>query len=104
LCTSFDRRERSRNGRSARLLQDAMKAHQARRFAEARALDERALARRPLDPDALHYCGVLRHNLGDSAAGVAPIERSLEVAPNNVHAWPNLGNIRLELGHMRRTI
>ena len=81
--------------RSTRLLQNAMKAHQAGRFAEARVHYERVLALRPRDPDALHFFGVLQHNEGRSSDGVASIRRSLEVAPNNPHAWLNLGNILL---------
>jgi predicted TPR repeat methyltransferase len=82
--------------RSARLLQAAIKAHQAGQLVEARGGYEAVLALRPADPDALHFFGVLHHNQGNSAEGVASIRRSLEAAPNNPHAWMNLGNILLE--------
>ena len=82
--------------RSAKLLQAAIKAHQAGQFALARGGYEAVLALRPGDPDALHFFGVLHHNQGNSAEGVASIRRSLEAAPNNPHAWMNLGNIWLE--------
>jgi predicted TPR repeat methyltransferase len=82
--------------RSAKLLQAAIKAHQAGQFAVARGGYEAVLALRPADPDALHFFGVLHHNQGNSAAGVASIRRSLKWAPNNPHAWMNLGNILLE--------
>ena len=48
-------------------------------------------------PDALHFLGVLTHNQGDSSAGICLIERSLQIAPRNAHAWLNLGNVWLEL-------
>jgi predicted TPR repeat methyltransferase len=83
--------------RSARLVHEAVAAHQARRFAEARTLYKKALACRPDDPDALHFFGVLRHDLGESAAAVELIERSLRSAPGNAHAWLNLGNVLLAL-------
>jgi predicted TPR repeat methyltransferase len=82
--------------RSARLLQAAIKAHQAGQLVEARGGYEAVLALRPADPDALHFFGVLHHNQGNSAEGVASIRRSLKAAPNNPHAWMNLGNILLE--------
>jgi predicted TPR repeat methyltransferase len=82
--------------RSAQLLQSAIKAHQAGQFATARIGYETVLARRPLDPDALHFYGVLKHNLKASEEGVALIRRSLQVAPQNPNAWLNLGNILLE--------
>jgi len=82
--------------RSAKLLQAAIKAHQAGQFAVARGGYEAVLALRPADPDALHFFGVLHHNQGNSAEGVASIRRSLKAAPNNPHAWMNLGNILLE--------
>jgi predicted TPR repeat methyltransferase len=83
--------------RSDQLVIRAINAHQGGRFAEAQALYEQALTRHPGDPDALHFFGVLRHNLQQSAAGIDLIQRSLEVAPNNPHAWLNLGNILMEL-------
>lgn len=82
--------------RSAKLLQAAIKAHQAGQYLEARGGYEAVLALRPADPDALHFFGVLHHNQGHSAEGAAFIRRSLKAAPNNAHAWMNLGNILLE--------
>lgn len=82
--------------RSAQLLKSAIEAHQAGRLASARAQYEQVLARRPNDPDALHFFGVLHHNQGRSSEGIASIRRSLKAEPNNPHAWLNLGNILLE--------
>lgn len=93
-CTNSDKR-------NAQRLQAAIKAHQAGQLALARDGYEAVLARRPADPDALHFLGVLHHNQGNSAAGVACIRRSLKVAPNNPHALLNLGNILLEQDQSR---
>jgi predicted TPR repeat methyltransferase len=82
--------------RSSRLLQEAMLAHRNGRLEDARLQYQGVLKRRPDDPDALHYFGVLHHNLGRSGAGVGYIRRSLQIAPANAHAWLNLGNILLE--------
>lgn len=78
------------------LLQRAIAAHQSGRFKEAARLYDQVLRRRPTDPDALHFLGVLRHNTGDSAEAIRLVRRSLAVAADNASAWLNLGNILLE--------
>ena len=78
-------------------LAQAMALHQSGRLREARKHYEQILRQRPIDADALHFLGVLRHNLGESEAGIELIRRSLKIAPRNSHAWLNLGNILLEL-------
>jgi predicted TPR repeat methyltransferase len=83
-------------GRDARLAQ-AIAMHQSGRLREAETYYERILRHWPAEPDALHFLGVLRHNLGKSEAGIELIRRSLKLAPRNSHAWLNLGNILLEL-------
>jgi predicted TPR repeat methyltransferase len=78
-------------------LAQAIAMHQAGRLREAQNHYECILRHRPADTDTLHYLGVLRHNLGESAAGIELILRSLKIAPRNSHAWLNLGNILLEI-------
>jgi predicted TPR repeat methyltransferase len=55
------------------------------------------LGRRRGHPDALHFYGILLHETGQSGAGIESIRRSLADAPDNPHAWNNLGNILLQL-------
>jgi predicted TPR repeat methyltransferase len=47
----------------------------------------------PDNPDALHYAGILAHQLGRSDDGVAMIERSLDLVPNRADCYNNLGII-----------
>ena len=75
------------------LLASAMAAHQAGRLKEAARGYERVLRKRPKDPDALHFCGLLHFHRGQGVKAVQLIMRSLEHAPANPHAWNNLGNI-----------
>jgi predicted TPR repeat methyltransferase len=75
------------------ILSAAIAAHQAGRLKEAAAGYQRVLRRRPKDPDALHFCGLLRFHQGEGVKAVELIMRSLSHAPGNPHAWNNLGNI-----------
>lgn len=59
-----------------------------------------ALDGRPLDPDALHYLGILRHTQGRSLEGIRLIRQALEQAPGAAGIWNNLGNILLECGEL----
>lgn len=74
-------------------LSAAIAAHQAGRLKEAEAGYRRVLRKRPKDPDALHFSGLLRFHQGESMQAVELIMRSLSHAPGNPHAWNNLGNI-----------
>lgn len=71
----------------------AIAAHQAGRLKEADVGYRSVLRRRPNDPDALHFSGLLHFHRGDGVKAVQLIMRSLQLAPGNPHAWNNLGNI-----------
>lgn len=75
------------------ILANAMAAHQAGRLKEAAAGYQQVLRRRPKDPDALHFFGLLHFHRGQGVEAVRLIMHSLECAPGNPHAWNNLGNI-----------
>lgn len=80
------------------LLQAAVAAHRDGDAATATAHYERALARDPGQPDALHFLGVMRHQAGDSEAAIALIARALARAPRHADIHNNLGNIHKERG------
>ena len=75
------------------VLSAAMAAHQAGRLKEAEVGYQRVLRKRPKDPDALHFSGLLRFHQGEGVKAVELIMRSLSHAPGNPHAWNNLANI-----------
>ena len=75
------------------VLAAAVAAHQAGRLQEAIDGYEDVLTRRPDDPDALHFFGMLHFQLGRGIDAVRLIGRSLDLLPSNPHAWNNLGNI-----------
>jgi predicted TPR repeat methyltransferase len=58
------------------------------------------LAIRATDPDALHFLGVLRHQQQRSDEAIALITRALEIVPDHVDAWNNLGNVCKESGRL----
>lgn len=75
------------------VLSAAIAAHQSGRLKEAEVGYQRVLRKRPKDPDALHFSGLLRFHQGQGIKAVELIMRSLSHAPGNPHAWNNLANI-----------
>ncbi len=80
------------------MLLKAMSAHQAGRIAEAKAMYDRILRRRPHDPDALNFLGMLEFQRGEQARGIELLQKSLRSAPGNPHAWMNFGNMLMATG------
>jgi len=80
------------------MLLKAISTHRAGRIAEAKAMYERILRRRPRDPDALNFLGMLEYQRGEQGHGVELLQKSLKSAPDNPHAWMNLGNMLLGMG------
>lgn len=75
------------------LLARAISAHQAGRLKEAATGYKSVLRKRPKDPDALHFFGLLHFQRGEGFEAVKLVMQSLAQAPGNPHAWNNLGNI-----------
>jgi predicted TPR repeat methyltransferase len=74
-------------------LAEAIQLHQGGRLAEAERAYRALLAEFPGDANAAHFLGLLCFQRGESAAGLALVEQSLQSDPANPHAWNNLGNI-----------
>jgi predicted TPR repeat methyltransferase len=74
-------------------LESAIKAHKAGQLATAETMYRRVLRKRPNDPDALNFLGMLRCQSSDPAEAATLLRRSVEVDPKNPHAWLNLGNV-----------
>ena len=80
------------------VLLKAIAMHKAGRMAEAKAMYQRILRRRPRDPDALNFLGMLEFQQGNKARGIELLQRSVQSAPGNPHAWMNIGNMLLSAG------
>jgi Flp pilus assembly protein TadD len=90
---------------------DARRGHLGRhpaatkqQLAEAEKLYGAIFETAPDNPDALHYAGVLAHQLGRSDEGVALIEKSLALVPNRADCYSNLGIIYQAQGKLREAI
>jgi predicted TPR repeat methyltransferase len=78
----------------------AIKLQQTEQWLAAADLYRRVLELAPDHPDALHFSGVLAHQMGRSDQAVGLIERSLELEPDRADWHSNLGIIfrdRLDL-------
>jgi predicted TPR repeat methyltransferase len=84
------------------MLSKAIATHQAGRINAARVLYERVLRRRPSDPDALNFLGILAFQRGEKSRGIELLRKSLASAPGNAHAWMNLGNMLMGTGEPER--
>jgi predicted TPR repeat methyltransferase len=82
----------------AQRLAAAMAQHQAGELAVAAAAYRSLLAENSADADATHFLGMLRFEEGAAAEGLDLVQRSLALAPENSHAWNNLGNMLMHLG------
>jgi predicted TPR repeat methyltransferase len=81
-----------------------MQLHQDERLAEADVIYGQVLAVAPGHPVALHYAGVLAHQLGRSDDAVAVIEKSLSVVPDRADWYSNLGIVQQERGRLDEAI
>lgn len=75
------------------MLMKGVAAHRTGDFDAARDIYQRVLKRRPKDPDALNFLGMLECQQGNHEQGVKLLRWSLQNAPSNPHAWVNLGNV-----------
>ncbi len=94
--------------RAPRVARGAAKLEQRRQLEHAvellrtQQLDKAALAletvlqRWPGQGDALHFLGVLRHQVGDSETAIALIRQAIAAMPGQAGPWNNLGNVLVE--------
>lgn len=70
--------------------------HRQGHLGEAANIYRQILSAKPDQPEALHFLGVLMHQLGQSDAGEKLILAALETNPGYIDAISNLGNIYVE--------
>ena len=72
-------------------LKAALALHQAGDLPRAEAMYRQVLQRDPIQPDALHYLGLLAHQLGRHDAAVELIGKAIIHNPRNAYYYNNLG-------------
>lgn len=81
-----------------KMLQQAVRHHQAGRPREAGPLYDKVLAAYPDQPDALHFSGILLSQLGRATEGVKRLARAVELAPKHPEILANYGQALASLG------
>lgn len=102
--TPEDVEESSRELTVDEALQIAIHLQQHDRLAEADAVYSQILAVAPDHPAALHFAGVLAHQIGRSADGVSLIQKSLALVPDLADWYNNLGIVLQECGRLDEAI
>lgn len=74
--------------------------HRLGNLDEAQAIYQAVLARRPDDPVALQFLGVLTHQRGDTAQAMELLRRAIDARPDDPGAFNNFGNMLLEAGQV----
>lgn len=92
--------EEKRNLSLEEALQLAMQYHKSGQLAKAADIYDDILAAIPDSVDALHYKGVIQHQIGESEAAIELISRALELSPVYPAAINNLGNVLRETGRL----
>lgn len=76
---------------------DAMKAIEAKRFADAKALLDKAIAKNPKDAQAHYYLGVTLSSEGaDLKGAIQSYEKAIELDSKLADAYVNLSALKLE--------
>jgi predicted TPR repeat methyltransferase len=80
------------------VLREAMLAHRAGRLVEAETGYLEVLRRRPAEPKALYFLGLLQFHRGDRESGIERVLSSLHSDPGNARAWNDLGGMLVAAG------
>jgi len=82
------------------LLPRAIALHRQGRLNEAEDMYRELLAADSNSADALHFPGVLKHQLGQSDLAIEYIGRAVELEPAHAGMRSNLGNVFMESGRL----
>ena len=85
-------------------LQIAIDMHKHERLNEAHTIYREVLSVHPGHPVALHYDGVLAHQVGHSDSAIELIEASLEKEPDRADWHSNLGIVLQDIGRLEDAI
>lgn len=83
---------------------DAAARHRAGRLADAAALYQQVLARRPRHADARHLLGLVYHQAGDQGLAIEHIAQAVRLDPKNPAIHLNLGEAYRRLGRWDQAV
>jgi tetratricopeptide (TPR) repeat protein/glycosyltransferase involved in cell wall biosynthesis len=86
------------------LLQQAVKALEAGRSAEAVALCEKVVEREPHNVLALNFLALVEHQRGRNEQALSWIQAALKISPSNAEAQRSAGTILLALGRYAEAV
>jgi predicted TPR repeat methyltransferase len=85
-------------------LEIAIQFQKEARLEDANLMYGQILEVDPTNPRALHYCGVLAHQLGRSSEAIELIQKSLSIVPDVADWHSNLGIVLQDSGHLDEAI
>lgn len=82
-------------------LDRAVEFQQSGQLTEAESIYRSILSDKPNHPIALHYLGLLAHQVGNAKVAIELIERSIVIMPDYVDAHCNLANVFVQVGQAK---
>jgi Tfp pilus assembly protein PilF len=82
----------------------ALRLHQAEHLQEAEQLYRQILAEQPEHSGAIHFLGMIAHQMGRNDVALDLIRRSIALSPNVPMGHNNLGNILKEIGQLDEAV
>ncbi|MGC4065951.1 MAG: tetratricopeptide repeat protein [Polyangiaceae bacterium] len=83
-------------------LQQAIELQQRGKVVDARAIYRRILATVPKQADALHFLGLIEHQLGHTERGLAFLDEAIALVPDHADFYNNRGNVHRQCGEFER--
>jgi len=89
---------------STTLIEQALQEHLAGNLQKAEKMYRKVLECEPDNADAIHFLGVLAHQMGNHDLAVALIKKALSIKPKYLEAYVNLGIVLSKLGRFDEAI
>ena len=89
---------------SHQALRVAIQYHSAGRLSDAEKVYQQILQADPNQPDALHFLGVIAHQVSNYDSAVGLIKKAIDIKPDYAEAHYNLGNTLKALGKLDEAV
>ena len=81
-----------------------LKHHNEGDLPKAESIYQQILKANPNQPTALHYLGVIAHQVGKNGISIDLIKRAISIKPDYAEAYSNLGNVLQQLGQFDEAV